>query len=283
MSQDIKRIGFVDYKLDNFHANVFLKHLKDETADRGFAAVGGFALDEEDGRAWSENNDVPYFDSVEALNEHVDSYAVLAPSNPELHLELCEMVLPMGKTTYVDKTFAPDLETAEKIFALADEYGVAMQTASALRYTEVQEFVKEAGGSEAVRHMVAWGGGGSFGEYSIHPTEMAISCMGPDVESLMRRGTDEHSQLLLNFSGGRTAVINVYTNATTPFAASITTEGETHYITVDTSCLFVNMTHAMLDLFETGEVSIPREESLMVRRILDSAGKPEAVEGFVGV
>ena len=283
MSQDIKRIGFVDYKLDNFHANVFLNHLRDEAADRGFAVAGGFALDEEDGLAWSENNDVPYFDSVEALNEHVDSYAVLAPSNPELHLELCEMVLPMGKTTYVDKTFAPDLETAEKIFALADEYGVAMQTASALRYTEVQDFVKEAGGSEAVRHMVAWGGGGSFGEYSIHPTEMAISCMGPDVESLMRRGTDEHSQLLLNFSGGRTAVINVYTNATTPFAASVTTESETHYITVDTNCLFVNMTHAMLDLFETGEVSIPREESLMVRRILDSAGKPEAVEGFVGV
>jgi hypothetical protein len=49
-----------------------------------------------------------------------------APSTPETHLELCQAVLPFGKATYVDKTFAPDLATAREIFALADQHAAAV-------------------------------------------------------------------------------------------------------------------------------------------------------------
>src|SRR5437764_129473 len=110
----MKRIGFVDNKLENFHANVFLKAYRDTLKSRGATVAGCFALDADNGKAWAAHNDVPYFNSVEALNDHVDAYMILAPSNPELHLKLAEMVFPFGKTTYVDKTFAPDLATAQK-------------------------------------------------------------------------------------------------------------------------------------------------------------------------
>ena len=48
-----KRIGFVDLKLENFHANVYLEAIRGELVARGFTIAGCFALDEADGRAWA--------------------------------------------------------------------------------------------------------------------------------------------------------------------------------------------------------------------------------------
>ena len=141
--------------------------------------------------------------------------------------------------------------------------------------------MKEAGGRDSVKHMVAWGGGRSFSEYAIHPVELVISSMGPAVESLMRRGNGDQSQLLLNFAGGRTAVINAYMSADTPFAASVTTDTTTRLITVDGSRLFIDMATGMLDFFDAGTPNIDRQESLAIRRILDAAENPRALAHFV--
>ena len=278
-----KRIGFVDNKLENFHANVFLKAFRNPLKDRGWTVAGCSAIDAADGRAWAKKNDVPWFETPGALNEHVDAYMILAPSNPELHLPLAEQIFPFAKPTYVDKTFAPDVATARKIFELADRNKTPVQTTSALRYTNVQEWVKKVGGTAAVKHMVAWGGGSSFAEYAIHPVELLVSCMGASAQSLMRRGTDEHAQLLINFSNGRTGVANVYTQGETPFAAAATTAKETTVITVDTSKIFVNNAAAVLDLFESKKPTVDREETIIIRRILDVAEDEAARKGFVAL
>jgi hypothetical protein len=60
---------------------------------------------------------------------------------------------PLAKPDYVDKTFAPSLPRAA-IFELADEHKTPIQTTSALRYTNVQDFVRKHGGTPAVKHMV---------------------------------------------------------------------------------------------------------------------------------
>jgi hypothetical protein len=204
---------------------------------------------------------------------------VLAPSNPEKHLELCQRVFQFGKPTYVDKTFAPDLATAQTIFGLADKHNVPVQTTSDLRYTNVQAHAK----AKTVRHMSAWGGGSSFEEYAIHPVEMVVSVMGPRVTSLMRRGDVKCSQLLLNFDGDRTGTVNVYATDGTPFAAAVTDEKGTELIKVETSKLFVDTAAAVLDFLESGKPNIDRAESLAIRKILDAAGKAEARERFVPI
>lgn len=275
-----KQIGFVDFKLDNFHANTYLAAIRKELSSRGFTIAGCYGLEERAGRQWADKNGVPYFDSVKKMDKAVDYYMILAPSNPETHWELCKKVFPMRKPTYVDKTFAPNLRIAKKIFALADQYGVVMQTTSALRYTKIQSHVRETGAAN-VRHMVAWGGGRSFEEYAIHPVELVVSCMGPNAERLMLRGAGSQRQLLIDFRGGRTAVINVYINAGTPYAASVTTDKETKIIIEDCARLFLDMAAAILDLFETGQATIDRAESLMIRRILDVALMAKATGRFM--
>src|SRR6478672_7189474 len=234
-----KRIAFVDYQLDNFHANTYLKAIRQTLKDRGYTISGCYALDESEGKTWASKNDVPWFAAPEQLNDHADFYCILAPSNPEKHLDLARRILPFGKTTYIDKTFAPDLATAREIYELADQHRTKIQTSSALRYTDVQLEVAKLG-RENLRHMVAWGAGSSFDEYAIHPVEMVISCMGPSASALMRRGTEKFSQLLLNFTADRIATINVYTETSTPFAASITTTKKTEYVPVNTATLFTN-------------------------------------------
>ena len=275
-----RRIGFVDDNLENYHSNVFLKALRESLRERGFSVAGCTGLKEAAGRAWAEKNSVPYFNSAGALSETVEFFMVLAPSTPETHLELCRRVLPLKKPTYVDKTFAPDLATAQEIFALADRHGVPIQTTSALRYTNVQEQLKKIAPAK-VEHMITWGGGGSFAEYAIHPLELLVSVMGHEATALMRRGTEERSQLLINFTGDRTGVVNVYPQSNTPFATSVTTEKITQYIAVDSSKIFINNAAAILDFFEAAKPNIDRRETLMLMRILDAAKDARSRKQFV--
>ena len=280
LAPERRRIGFVDLNLDNYHANVFLQALRGPLESRGFIVAGATGTKVAESRAWAEKNRVPFFENDEALNDAVDYFMVLAPSNPEVHLDLCQRVLRFKKPTYVDKTFAPDYATAQKIFALADEHGTPIQTTSALRYTNVQDEVRKLAPTK-VEHMITWGGGGSFNEYAIHPLELLISVMGHEATALMRRGTPERAQLLIDFSSGRTAVVNVFPKTNTSFAASFTTEKATRYIEVDSSKIFINNQAAVLDFFASGKPNIDRRESLTIMRLLDAALAPAAVKNFL--
>ncbi len=277
-----KRIGFVDKELGNFHSNVFAKLFAGELKDRGYVVTGCTSLDHASGRTWAQANGIPYLDDAAELDRQVDYYMILSPRDANVHLRMCEQVVPFGKPTYVDKVFAPDVATAERIFALADRHRVPLQTTSALRYTNVQKRVA-AIGRDAIRHMITWGSGKSFEEYAIHPVELMISCMGPDATRLMRRGSGKQSQLLIDFSGGRTGVVNLNVESDTPLAASITTEKHTEYIAVEGEPLFRDTALAIVDFFEKRAPTVPRAESLAVRRILDAAERPDARSGFTAI
>ncbi len=279
VSGPVKRIGFVDYDLNNFHADVFLKAIRGPLACRGISVAGATAMQQDPSRQWAQDHELDYFNSVEALNEAVDAYMILAPSNPEVHFELCRQVLPMGKTTYVDKPFSPDLLTAHRIFGLADKHQVNIQTTSALRYTEVQRVVAQC--AEPVKHMVTWAGGSTFEEYGIHPVELIISCMGPDALAVNSVGDEKHPVITILFTEGRTAVIDFNIGTHVGYAATVTTAKGTRYIPVGLDTLFVDTASAVLDFLETGEPTIARQESLMVRAILDVIADPASRSGYV--
>ena len=140
---------------------------------------------------------------------------------------------------------------------------------------------KCASGRRNVQHMVTYGSGGSFEEYAIHPVDMAISCPGPNAVSLMRRGGARQPQLLVNFTGGSTAVVNVCLKTATPYAGCVTTRKETRLMPVNRPPLFIDTAAAILDFFGKGKPQVPRAETLMIRRILDAAQKPAALKRFV--
>ena len=105
--------------------------------------------------------------------------------------------------------------------------------------------------------------------------------MGHEATALMRRGTPERTQLLIEFTGGRTGVVNVFPKTTTPFAASITTDRATRYLEVDVSKIFINNQAAILDFFTSAKPNIDRRESLTLMRLLDVARDSQALKDFV--
>jgi hypothetical protein len=276
-----KRIGFVDDDLDNFHANTYLTAIRGPLAERGWRVAGATALQAEKGRVWAGRNDVAYYDSVAELAADVDVFAVLAPSTPETHLGLCEQVFPCGKTTFVDKTFAPDATTAQRLFTLADEFGVAVQTTSALRTTNVQAEVVNL--SEPLVSLSQWAGGASFAEYGVHPVELAVSCLGPDAQRLVIAGPPQQPTVVIEFSDSRVATIDFNSAEYVPFVTMLTTARSSRQVIVDDSKLFVDAAAAILDFFEAGRALIPRAETLTVMRILDAAKNPAARAGWVRI
>ncbi len=276
------RLGYVDNDLNNFHAKIYLSLLRGELATRGFTIAGCFGLLTEPCRAWAAANDVPYFADAQELDAHVDGYLVLAPGHPELHLELFERVAGFGKPVFVDKPSAQDAATLERLFALADERGVAVQSSSALRCTAIQQRVREVG-ADQLQHVVAWGGGRSFEEYGIHPTELAVSCLGGQAQRVACRRNGDFTQLLVDFADGRTAVINVACNRPTPFAATLVFAKSTEHLVVDNNVLFRDAAGAILDFFAAGQAQIDRRETLAIRRILDAAEPALARGGWINL
>jgi hypothetical protein len=262
----MKSIAFIDHDIENWHANTFARLIKE--SGREFRLAGVFANVKDKAAAWARRQDVPCVDSIADLQGLADCVMILAPSNPEVHLDLCREGFRLGKPTYVDKTFAPDLRTAEEIFSLADQAGIPVESTSVLRYTAVQEFC-QADPENRPDFVATWGGGTDFDEYIIHQVEMAVSLLGPEYESLRLERLAHITRIDLAFSGSRAASIHMAAPSEIGFSATVSNPRKTASFTVDEGRLFSSGLDAILDFFEAGRAVIDRRETLAVMRIID--------------
>ena len=175
-----KSIGFVDYYVNEWHANNYVGWIREvcEKLGEDFEVKYAWAeLDSDPNEGvstdeWCEKYGVEKCDSIDEICEKSDYIIVLAPSNPETHLRYAEATLKYGKNTYIDKTFAPDYKTACRIFDIAKSHGTAFFSSSALRYGP------ELRNTVGACSMVTTGGGSLFDEYVIHQVEMIVKSLG---------------------------------------------------------------------------------------------------------
>ena len=263
----MKRIALIDHDIDNFHANKFTSLLAEH--DLGFTVSGVWASRRDNLQAWAAARQVVAVDSVADLAPLADYVMVLAPSNPETHPDLCAKAFALGKTTYVDKTFATDGASAQALFALADRHGVAVQTSSVLRYTALQEHCRSRPEFPPVS-IHAWASGDHFREYVIHPLEGVVSVMGPEIEAVEVNGIAGAKRIALRFSGGRQAWVHMHEKHQTPFFYVVSDAERTTPVPVDGGTLFLNGLRGILDFFRAGKALVPREETLAILRVLDT-------------
>ena len=266
----MKRIVFIDHDIANWHANTFARLIKQ--CGRGFHLAGIFANRKDNAEEWAARQGVPCVGSIADLKELADFVLVLAPSNPETHMDLCRAAFQLGKPTYVDKTFAPDEAVALAIFEMADAAGVPVQTSSVLRYTEVQDFCHSSPENKP-DFVDTWGGGSNFQEYVIHQVEMVVSLLGPDFNGLRVEELAHLTRIDLAFGGRRAASIHMAAPSEIPFLAVTSNPHTTRSFVVDDGRLFVSGLNAILDFFSKGHAIIDREETLAVMRILDELKK----------
>ena len=142
------KIGFIDYYLDEWHANNYPAWIREASNGEMEVAYCWAEMDAPNGgltsQAWADQHGAVLCSTQEELIAKSDVLCVLAPDNPETHERLTRLALESGKITYVDKTFAPDTAAAQRMIALAEAHNTPMITTSALRYaTEYQQLSRD--------------------------------------------------------------------------------------------------------------------------------------------
>lgn len=264
------KVGFIDYYLDEWHANNYPKMLKDASEGKYEVCYAYGKIDSPIGgitnAAWAEKYGVELLSSIEEVIEKSDVLVVLSPDNPEMHEELCDLPLKSGKLCYVDKTFAPDKMTAERIFANARAHGTKCYSSSALRFSaELNEIDTEN------IYKIYSEGPGTYEIYSIHQIEPIVRLMNVRAKRVMFTGDEKHPAMVMEFVDGRLA--QMYQTANAGFKITTVSEdnkGTEYPIKSDFFGLFIQ---GMVQFFETGEVPVPAENTIDVIAIREAGIK----------
>ncbi len=270
----MKTIGLVDFYISEWHANnypVWFKEICEKTgqdfeikyawAEEYVSPVDGRNTDE-----WCTAFGVERCQTLDELCEKSDYIIILAPSNPEKHLEYAKTVFKYKKNTYVDKTFAPDTATAKAIFDEAEKYGTKFFSSSALRYASELD---ELGGGKAV---LTLGGGGSFEEYIIHQAEMLVklACARPVAVTVNLKGAGQYL-CDIEFEGGKAGTM-IYSNEI-PYTACAEDKNGNSRCTGIASDFFKALLADILRFFESGEISFDIKQTLYVMMVREAAVK----------
>lgn len=270
----MKKIGFVDFYLSEWHANNYPAWLRDACEKLGADYEVAYAWAETEvslvdgvtSREWCDKMGVTLCGTLEELCEKSDVILVLAPSDPDKHLGYAKVVLPYGKRTYIDKTFAPDLATAEEIFAIAKAHGTPFFSTSALRYaTELDLYGTDC------KCMMTTGSGKSAEEYIIHQVEMIVRKLGIGAKSARAERIGENGVFFhIFYDDGRDATMT-YTRDKLPFTVHMSGGEEKGVYAKAESKYFVALMEDIVRFFETGEVSFDTKETLEVMKIREGA------------
>ena len=266
----MKKIGFIDFFIDEWHANNYPKWFRE--APRAAEFELGYAWEEktlDGGRPlaeWCGSFGMIPARSIEEVIEKSDCLCVLAPSNPEVHERLADLPLRSGKPLYIDKPFADSRAAAERIFALAEKHHTPLMSSSALRFGD-----ELLGGR--LREMkptlfCTTGGGRSFDEYGIHQLEMIVAVMGADVREIKLTGDTGKLGITLEFGNGNLARIS-YAPAL-PFTITAA-NAKTAEVCPAIHNTFPNLIAAMLDFFATGKCIIPKEQTIGIAALLEQS------------
>ena len=267
----MKTIGFIDYYISEWHANHYPEWIREISEKTGREYTVKYAWAEMDvspvdGRSteeWCEAFQVELCESLKELCEKSDAIVILAPTNPETHLGYAEVALRYGKPTYIDKTFAPDLQTAQEIFALAKKYRTPVFSSSALRYaTELGAIPKNA------EKLTITAGGSNLAEYLVHPLEMAVKLMG--VGSEWVHVDLEKNGARISIGYGEKREVKIHYAPENGYSISLEKKGAASLVTPVKSAFFNGLMEDMLRFFDEKKPSFSAEETLEVMRLRDA-------------
>lgn len=265
----MKTIGFIDYYLSEWHADHYPAWIGQASKKLGLDYAVKYAWGEREtspvtglsNAEWCEKFGVTLCGSAAEVCEKSDFLIVLAPSNPEVHLRLAEAVLPYGKPTYIDKTFAPDLKTAQAIFDLAAKYNTPFFSTSALRCAAELDGVADADAA------IFTGGGRLFDEYIIHQVEMAVKILGVGATAVRRARLGGFDQCRIFYPNGKNATLSYAPPL--PFSATYRKGDQWTYAPIE-SDMFGTLLENILKFFETKQPFFDTNETLEVMKIREA-------------
>ena len=267
----MKKIGFVDFYISEWHANNYPAWIKEVCDENSFDFELAYVWAEQDispvdGRStaeWCKEFGAEQCATVEELCEKSDVIFILAPTNPEKHLPYAKAVFPFGKPTYVDKTFAQNLCEAKEIFALSEKYGTPFFSSSALRYEKALDDVADC------RNITVFISGRTVDEYIIHDVEMVVKKLGIGADKVMCVKNGKQMFFHLGYADDRSACL-VYAPFGLP-GSTIMQSADGNGATVNSrSKIFNELIADILRFFKEGNVSFDTAQTLEAMKIRDA-------------
>lgn len=254
-------MGFIDYYLDEWHANHYPSRIL-EASEGEMQVTHAFALiDSPRGgkttTQWCQDSGIKQCLTIEEVINACDGLIVLSPDDCQLHEQLCEKPLKCGKPVYVDKTFAPDLETARRIFDIAKESATPCYSTSALRFAKEYEGIDKS----KIKSICSWGPG-AFENYSIHQLEPLMMLMDCPARRVMSMIGECWVSLMVEFTDGRCATVSCYENGA-PFEMNLCMEGGNQIVTVNSDFFEAFIAH-LVNFFKSKNVPVSQEETLQI-------------------
>ena len=266
------KIGFIDYYLDEWHADNYPELIK-KASNGAHEVCCAYAhveppaeMNLRSNAQWSADYGIPLVDTIEEVIAQSDCLVVLSPDNPEMHELLCQLPLASGKRTYIDKTFAPDKATAERIFANAEKHNTPCFSSSALRFASELDEID----TSAICKIYSEGPG-ALDVYSIHQIEPIVRLMNARAKRVMFLGTVQHPSYMVQFEDDRLVQMHHRSGSFRITTVDALNKGKHYEIKSSFFDLFVQ---AMVHFFETGEAPVTHEQTIDVIAI-----RAAAVEG----
>lgn len=280
------KVGFVDYDLNNFHANKFLHLYRHELQTQNVEVTACYGLQEGPSKAWAEQNGIAWFDSPEAVAEQVDALVILAPDHAQYHLPLAQRTLPAGKPTFIDKTFADTYQNAVAIAELADRYGTPLFSSSSLRFAVETERHFAETGALSIRDGSSVGPG-PWDRYGVHSVEPLIAIMGADIRRLRADGTPDVMRVSLEWNDGRTGQVTVNGlgagNRRQGWQITLSGPEAVSSYTISDPTFYLNLQTKVIEFFRTGLPPVPMAETLAIMGILTQAAAALGTDRWVSL
>lgn len=276
----MKRIGFADYYISEWHANNYPGWIAEANqklgtdyqlayvwAEKEVSPVDGVTTDE-----WCAKMGAERCSSLAELAQKSDVLILLAPSDPDKHLGYARELLPFGKPTYIDKTFAPNLASAKEIFAVAQAHGAPFFSTSALRYAAELYLFRGA------HSLTLRGGGSRFDEYIIHLVEMAVMLLSSPVVRVCVEVQDKQRHCRLELASGETAAL-IFDPASPYEITAIDAQGKELHAALS-SAFFPALLKDILQFFETSQPPFDPAQTLAAMSLRDALLKAEQAPGL---
>lgn len=254
----MKKIGFIDYYLDEWHANKYPEWIEKASGGTMKVTCAYGKADAPNGRdnaTWCHDMGIDLLPTIEAVVNNSDYLIVLSPDHPELHEELALLPLRSGKPTFVDKTFTTDRQTAIKLFEWASKHNTPIYSSSALRFAPEYTMARRKEIDTLCSH-----GPGKYANYAIHQIEPIVSLMGARAERIMSIGTVLTRGLLIGYPNGRQATIHHIQDS--PFLLTIQfVNGDSARLEAETD-FFAAFIDNLIQFFHTGISSVEPAETI---------------------
>ncbi len=265
------KIGFIDYYLDEWHANNYPKFFKECAGDEMEVAYAyGEIASVKSGKTskeWCEEHGVQLCETIEEIVEKSDGLIILSPDNPERKEDLSKLAMMSGKPCIIDKTFTTGYESGKRLFDLAQKYNTPVYTTSALRYAPDY---KQVDNKEVTS--INFFGPNDFNNYSIHLLEPLMSIVKTNAKKVMYTLSEGFYMVNIELDDGRPVSISGYMNGRFPFMAAVAgREKEKNFIVKVEQPFWPIYIEAACEFFRTKKPMVDHKESLAIMAIRTAA------------